>query len=310
MKRANWRDGVGLSVLLLFAVSSTAVTPAALSAGLRPVSRAGSVCSAASPAVAARAAADGSNRGLTASSRSQISKQGDVVGRALSARTANGTAVAVELPVESFVADPVDDLVVYTKYTAAAGSQVRALDLMSGCDALLATPSEIVRSATLDPQAGYLYVHSVKKSGRADAGVTRVDLASGQSAQVVPALRPNQRLGPIFGTGLHWSASGSALAIQSCGMSQCLTRVLDVASGAVATYDDAGQGAFVALSDEHLVTSAACGGLPCDVLSTDLATGDVSLLASDASGASSTAASDGSVIVDIETVAGTVEVTQ
>ena len=303
-------DGVGLSVLLLLAISSTAVTPAALSAGLRPTSRAGSTCSAASPAVAARAAADGSNRGLAASSRSQINKHGEVVGRALNARTANGVPVSIELPVESFVGDPVDDLVIYTKYTPASGSQVRALDLMSGCDANLASPKETVRSAILDPQGHFLYIHSVKKSGRADAGVTRVDLATGRSLLVLPGLPSSKRLGPIFGTGLQWSANGSALAVQSCGLAACLTRVLDVASNAIRTFDEPAQGAFIALSGEHLVTFDACGGLPCDVVSTDLTTGDATLLAADAYAASAAPAPDGSVVVEIETASGSVEVKQ
>ena len=303
-------DCGGLSVLLLFAISSTAATPAALLAGLTPLSRAGAACSSASPAVAARAAADGSNRGLAASSRSKLGKEGEVVGRSLNAQIADGAQLAIDLPVESFVGDPIDDLVVYTSYTAISGSQVRALDLISGCDALLASPSEIVRSAILDPTGRYLHVHSVKKSGRADAGVARFDLAAERSSQAVPALPSNKRLGPVFGTELHWSADASALAVQSCGMSQCLTRVLDVASGAVRTFDAARQGAFVALSDERLVTFAACGGLPCDVVSTDLETGNVTVLAANAFGMSAAPASDGGVVIDIETVSGTVEVSQ
>jgi len=222
--------------------------------------------------VAARAANDGSNRGLKATGRSQLSKRGELTGRALNARTAGGAQVAVELPVESFVGESVDDLVIYTKYTPATGSQVRALDLITGCDSLLASPSEIVRSALLSPDGLSLYVHSVKKSGRADAGVTRFDLASSAVTVVVPPLKPNDRIGPIFGTELHFRDDGGALAVQSCGFGECLTRVLDVASGAIATYDQPDQGQLVSLDDKHLVTYAACGAMPCDLLSIDLAT--------------------------------------
>jgi len=264
-------DRIGLLVLLLTAMALTSVTPAVLSAGLPPVSLAGYACVATSPAAAARAATDGSNRGLEAAGRILLGRRGDVIGRALNARTANGAQVAVDLPAESFVGDAVDDLVVYTKYVLATGSQVRALDLVTGCDALLASPSEIVRSATLDPSGATLYVHSVKKSGRADAGVTRFDLASGSSTQVLSPLRPNERWGPIFGTELHFRPDGGALAVQSCGMSECITRVLDIRSGTVATYDDPGQGQFISLDGETLVTYAACGAMPCDVVSIDLA---------------------------------------
>ena len=268
-------DRIRLSVLLMAAVVSTAFTPAALSAGLRPISPSGAGCSAGSPAEAARAATDGSSRGLQSSNRSTLSERGEVIGRALNARTANGAPVSVDLPVESFVGETVDDLVVYTRYTPATGSQVRALDLVTGCDGLLASPSEIVRSAVLAVDGTSLYVHSVKKTGRADAGVIRFDLVTGISTQAVPPLRPNARLGPIFGTELHFGADSGALAVQSCGMSECLTRVLDVATGTVATYDQPGQGQFISLDDEHLVTYAACGLMPCDVLSIDLATSSV-----------------------------------
>ncbi len=266
------REIVGLPVLLLTAVLITAAAPATWFAGLRPVARAGSACSS-SPQIAARAAADGSNRGLTAFGRSLLGKRGEVIGRALNARAANGAQIAIELPVESFVGDAVDDLVVYTKYSAATGSQVRGLDLVTGCDSLLASPAEIVRSAALDPGAQSLYVHRVRKAGRSDGGVTRFDLATGASEQVVPPLRANDRLGPIFGTELHFRADGGALAVQSCGFAECLTRVLDVASGTVTTYDFAGQGQFISLSDSQLVTYAACGAMPCNVISTNLATG-------------------------------------
>ncbi len=304
------RDPVGLSVLLLIAVLSTAATPAALSAGLRPVPRAAASCSSTSPQVAARAAVDGSGRGLSASARSQLGKRGEVTGRLLTGRTANGASVSFGMPTESNVSEPVDDLVIYTTYTASVGSQVRALDLVTGCDALLASPSEIVRSASLDPTGRFLYVHSVKKSGRADAGVVRVDLASGQSAQIVEALRPNQRLGPIFGTELHWSADGSALAVQSCGMNECLTRTLDVTNGRVKTFDEPDQGAFVALSEEHLVTYAACHGLPCDLVSADLATGEVRVLATDTFEAIIASAPGGRVSIQIQSAAGSEEVIQ
>jgi len=279
VKRA---DRIGLLVLLLTAMTLTALTPAALSAGLWPVSRAGAACVTTSPAAAARAASDGSNRGLEATGRSVLGKRGEVVGRSLSARAANGAQLAVELPVESFVGDAVDDLVVYTTYVPSTGSHVRGLDLVTGCDSLLASPSEIVRSAALSNDGASVYVHSVMKSGRADAGVTRFDLASESSAQVLPPLRPNDRLGPIFGTELHFTPDGRALAVQSCGMFECLARVLDIDSGAVTTFDEPGQGAFISINAAQLVTYAACHGLPCDVLGIDLATGHVTTIQSNA----------------------------
>ena len=102
---------------------------------------------------------------------------------------------------------------------------------------------------------------------------TRFDLASGATALVVPPLRPSDDFGPIFGTELHWSVDGSHLAVQSCGFSLCLTRVLDAASGVLATFDEDSQGAFIGLTVDHLLTYGECPGLPCEVVSTDLGTG-------------------------------------
>jgi hypothetical protein len=278
--RASWRmPRIGLPVLLIAALITA---PAAIAAAIQPVSRAGSACSAASPAAAARAAVDGSRRDLKATARGLLGKRGELTGRVLTAQSASGAPIGVALPIESFVGAPTDDLIVYTTYTAVVGSQVRALDLVTGCDALLASPPEIVRSAILDPVANALYVHSVKKSGRADAGVIRYQLSTGDSAQAVPPLRTSAAFGPIFGTELRWSDSGRSLAIQSCGMFECLTRILEPGSGEVATYDTPGQGQLISLDGERLVTFAACGGLPCDVLGTDLVSGEVTVIAANA----------------------------
>jgi hypothetical protein len=103
---------------------------------------------------------------------------------------------------------------------------------------------------------------------------------------------------------------GSHLAVQSCGFSLCLTRVLDAASGVLATFAGDNQGAFIGLTVDHLLTYGGCPGLPCEVVSTDLGTGRVSLLANDASAASLVARPDGHALVTIETDAGSKEVLQ
>jgi hypothetical protein len=50
--------------------------------------------------------------------------------------------------------------------------------------------------------------------------------------------------------------------------------VLDV-EGGIRTYDAPGQGQFIELNEAQLITYAACGGMPCAVIATDLATGIV-----------------------------------
>jgi len=314
MKRARWRkaDRLGLPVLLLSALLMTVVTPAALTYGLAPTAALAADCSTVTPAAAARGATEGDGRNLFARVSSQLGKRGDLLGRALSARTVGGSSLTVALPNESYVA-PVDgDVLIYARDGLLA-SEVRAVSLTTGCDTRLATSSEIVRSAILDPSGTSLYVHRVTRAGRVDAGVIRYDLATGASTLVVPSLKSfaDVGIGLVFGTDMRWSADGSHLAVQSCGFASCLTRVLDVASGSIATYDEPGQGAFIALTSDHLVTFADCLGLPCPVLSTELATDVETTLAEEAFGATFVVGTDGQHgTVEIETATGDVEVTQ
>ena len=311
MNRARWRNRFGLPVLLMTALLSSFLTPAALSAGLRPAAPVSVDCGAITPASAARDALATSGRSAaTVRAQPQIAKRGELIGRNLSAQTATGRVVSISLPAESFIGPAVGDLVVYSRYLAGTGSEVRALSLASGCDVRLAKPAEIVRSALVDRSGAFLYVHSVARSGRADAGVVRYDLASGTSVQVLEPIRPGSEFGLIYGTDLRWSVAGDRLAVQSCGFDHCLTRVLEIATGNVATFDASGQGAFLGLTNAHLVTFAECDGLPCAVLSTDLVTGSASVLAAEAFSAQLKASNGRAAVVSIETSAGVVEVVQ
>ena len=306
MNGARWRDRVGPpSILFLTALLITAVTPAAISATFAAAAAAVD-CASLTPAVAGRAALSASRPGAARVAQ-QLNRRGELTGRTLSVGLAGGRSIAVALPVESSIAPQIGDLVIYTQHSTGIGSEVRAIDVASGCDVRLAAPREIVRSAIIDPSGSAIFVHSVMRAGRADAGVTRHDLATGHSELVVQPLQPSDELGPIFGTLLAWSEASDALAVQSCGFSRCLTRVLDSATGAVSVYDHAEQGAFIGLTSAHLVTFAACPGLPCAVLSTDLATGEVTVLADE--GLSASIAADAkrfSVVID--SFAGRMEV--
>ena len=295
-------------VLLQPAMLLTAALPAPFTAAAPAPARVD--CKSVTPAVAARSAIAPTGASTASTTvRGHLNAQGELVGRSLTAQSASNTPLSVALPVESFVGRPSGDLVVYTRYAPASGSEVRAVNPVTRCDVRLAAPTEIVRSAVLDKTATALFVHSVTRAMRADAGVMRYDLQSGSAAQVVAALQPSEDFGPIFGTDLRWSVDGRALAVQSCGLSACLTRVLDLWTGSTSEYAAPGQGGFVALSGEHLVTYAACGGLPCDVLSTDLETGTVVVLATNASDVQS-AANGSAATLTITTPAGQIEVVQ
>jgi hypothetical protein len=240
----------------------------------------------------------------------QLTAAGELVGRRLELTTAGGDADDIDLPAESSVAEPVGGVLVYTEAPANAPSEIHALDLTSGCDTRLAQSDQVVRGALIDPDGIALYVHSVSRDARDDLGITRIDLSSGVGQQVMPPLPQSDAFGPTFGTELHWSVGGDALAVQSCGFSSCRTRVLDIASGHVSTYDAMGQGEFIGLTSSRLLTYADCAGLPCDVLSTQLGTGEVSTLAAGAFGAALERDAADREVLSVETAAGYLEVEQ
>lgn len=312
MDRARWRNRTALPTLLVTALLLTAIAPPAFSAGLLPQAHGPATdCATQPPAAAARAARGRLNaRAAVARSHPQLGKRGELVGRVLTVPASGGAALSIALPVESWVAPATGDLILYTRHTPATGSEVRALNLADGCDVRLAAPNEIVRSAVLDPSATSVFVHSVTRAQRADAGVTRFDLVTEVASQVVPPLAASDTFGPIFGTELRWSVAGDALAVQSCGFRECLTRVLDQPSEALSTYDRGGQGQFIGLTRSHLVTFAGCPGLPCAVLSTSLSSTDVVVLADEAFAVTLTPTGAGDARLHIQTAAGIVEIDQ
>ena len=283
MNRARWRDQIvppvvvlGTALLLNAAIPTSLLGPATIAAG-----RAQPPAAAACPPPSAIAAAvnrhDAAGR-LPVTLDPVISTAGELTAQVLAIDTA-------------------------------AGPVVHLVDLATGCDAVAVKPTHIVRSAVIAPDGSSIYAHSVTRASRRDNGVARFDLA-GASSVVVPPLPESDAFGPTFGTLLRWSSDGAALAVQSCGFEACRTRILDVATGRIATFAPPGQGAFIALTTHHLVTFAACAGLPCDVLSTDLASGATATLAGAAWSASSADQADGNAIVTIETAAETTEVIQ
>jgi hypothetical protein len=305
MSRAHRRDQFGPPLMLLgIALLLTTAIPVVGFAASRQ-SPVPALCPSAVEILAARDRHAAPGRARQAA---DLSASGELTGQTLVVGTTAGER-SIALPVEAFVGQPAGDLLVYAAYTGATGSSIHLVDLASGCDKVAAAPTQIVRSAVLDPSGTALYVHSVSKKGRADNGVARLDLVGGISTTVVPPLPASDAFGPTFGTQLAWSVDGAALAVQSCGFAACRTRVLNLGSGTIATFDAPGQGAFIALTNDHLVTYGDCAGLPCTVLSTDLGTGVVTSLAEEAWSVDDVPGLSGATI-SIETAAGKLEVTQ
>ena len=306
MSRVPWLDRSG--AVGIFITTAALLSLAALPLYDRAVPRA-----AAAPACAANAglavAAAVASRGPSVAPRitDKIGVRGEFTGRRLALTTARGAVLAIDLPIESSVAPALGSVVTYT--AAAAGrSEVHVVDASTGCDFVVARPADIARSALIAADGRAVYVHSVS-AARADAGVTRYDLdGSDESTLVVPPLPADERFGRTFGTQLAQSADGGTLAVQSCALHACRTRLLDVASSQVRMLDDAGQGALVGVTAGHLVAYRDCSGLPCAVISISRATGATRVLADEAWSASVVGGSDAPAVVSIQTAAGIVEV--
>jgi hypothetical protein len=237
-----------------------------------------------------------------------MGRRGEFVGRTLIIDRAAQENLRIQLPAESFVGRRQGHAVVYTRADSGQGSEVHLVDLATGCDTLIARPSGVARSAILARDGSAVYIHTVTQGSRADAGVARHDLATGVGTIVVPALAPSAQVGRIFGTQLAWNLSGDSLIVQSCGFSQCASRILDSPSGTLHTVEYAGQGALIGATDDTLVTYAACPGLPCAVIAHDLTSGQRRLLSDEAYEASLLLVQDGSSIVSMTTADGTIEV--
>jgi len=312
MLHAPWRNVfgpplvvMGTAALLSLAAAQLA-TAAAFAPQLAAIAPDASDCSSV-PGVAVRAVGRRSG-GVPPVVQQKLDALGQFAGRNVIVRGA-GRSLSISLPAESFVGAPAGDAVVYT--SAVGGrSEVHVIDLAAGCDVIVARPPGIVRSALLDPSGAAVYVHSVSNPSRQDAGVSRFALDGSAVQLVVPPLPDDPRFGVTFGTQLGWSVDGATLFVQSCDVDSCRTRLMDVASGAIWTYDGLGQGSIVGVSPAHVVAFGDCTGLPCSVISVDRATHASTTLADAAWSASLAAGGDRSAIVRIETAAGIVEVNQ
>ncbi|HSH21643.1 MAG TPA: hypothetical protein VK992_03370 [Candidatus Caenarcaniphilales bacterium] len=237
-----------------------------------------------------------------------VNASGLLTGRRLGFEPRAGRKVAITLPPESFVSPVVGDVIVYGWHSPTVGSEIRAISVDSGCDLLLLRLPDAVRSALLDRSGGALYVHAVAAADRRDLGVTRHELATGHRDLVVGPLPSSEVFGPTFATELRWSVDGEALAVQSCGMSACRTRVLDVTTGVLSSYEGSGHGALVGVTADRLYVFDRCHWSPCRVLAIDLDSGVASEIAEEAFSASLVTEA-GRQVLRIDTAAGRQEVT-
>jgi hypothetical protein len=210
--------------------------------------------------------------------RPRLGADGALAGQIVELGTAAATSVRLELPPESFAAGPFGRLVV-VGVDDGRRSTLRAFDATRGCSWTLATESDVIRRATLDPAAGDVYEFRVDRETRADLGVWRRPLVGRAAVRVVAPLAADDRHGTTFSTELSWSADGDVLVVQSCGMTSCRTRLLMTADGGVRSVEADDQGEVIGLVDGLLIAYAACRGLPCPIQSVDVTTGERATLA-------------------------------
>ena len=235
-----------------------------------------------------------------------LTERGEEAGRRLAVGSGTRDTALITLPPESFVAGPYGGIVLYGSHDPLSGSEVRAVDMATGCDQRLGRPAGIVRSAVLDPRGSAIYVHAVTDPARQDAGVVRYDLATGGFVQVVEPLAESAEYGRTFATTLAWRADGAELAIQSCGFSRCRTRVLELASGDVQALDREPHGQLIGFDANSLYAFDTCHWAPCAVVAIERASGTSRVLVEEAYEAQ-LSSSWGGPLLTVQTSAGSME---
>jgi hypothetical protein len=184
----------------------------------------------------------------------------------------------MDLPPESFAAGPFGRIVLVGTDDGNT-SRLLAVDVAGECAWDLGAESAVIRRATIDPSGTTIYEMRVDRATRTDLGVWSRPFDRGSpTMRFLAPIEVDERFGPTFTTEFAWDLGGSALVVQSCGEIACRTRVAEPASGSVRAVSEPDLGALVGLDAGRLVTYAACPGLPCPVVSTDLSSGARSTL--------------------------------
>ncbi len=228
----------------------------------------------------------------------RMDARGTLVGwRFRSGPLATPPTIDVEVGPEAFAEGPVEGIAVLGRDDLAT-SVVDIIDVGgvgSGCSRASATSRSVIRGAIREAATGDVFVHRLDRLTRTDLGVVRIRgdrLAGGAAVDIdavgepaVPPLPADERFGPTWATRMISSADGGTLAIQSCGATECRTRLLEMATGGVVTVDEPPHGELIGLVDGALVAWAACHGLPCPIVRIDAATGEMRTLSDAATAA-------------------------
>lgn len=282
MVESRWLRWIGPGVIALGAVGFIASTT--FGAGARPWIPRG--C-AGPPTERIAAAADPGSRNVTDLRGAPWFRLDPVLGRdgALAGqRLAVGLegdpgARTLDLPAESFAAGPFGRVILAGSDDGTI-SRLQALDVASGCSWSVGEERAVVRRATIDPAGSGIYEMRVDRASRADLGIWLRPMDGRSPARrVLSPLAADGRFGRTYSTEFTWALAGDRLAVQSCGDVACRTRILAPGGGPTAFLDAPDLGLLVGLDGDRVVTYGACRGLPCPIVSTDLATGERRVLA-------------------------------
>jgi len=218
-------------------------------------------------------------------SRPSLADDGTLVGWKLRAASPGAPEpIVLDLPAAATASGPVHGVVALA-IDEGAGSRVELLSTAGWCSAVVYRSSDVVRRAVLDPSGRWVYFHLVARDGRADLGTWRLPLGGADGpVGVLPPFDPStgagRRVGRVWSTDLSFDVDGDRLAVQSCGVVECATRVVDVSAttlSIVATLAGPGQGTLIGFDRERIVTFAACGGRPCPLQVTVISSGRMSV---------------------------------
>lgn len=291
MVGSRWlrRLGPGIAALGALAVVASAAS-GAQERGWEPPPCAGP------PAIAA-----GGDRHGTWYRLDPVLDEGRLVGQRLAfGRTPDDRTHRLSLPPESFAAGPFGSAILVGADDGRR-SAVRLIDPATDCAWTVAETSDVVRRATVTPDGIGLVEFRVGRPTRADLGVTVRPLTGGAPVTLFGPIAPDPAFGPTWVTELHWSAEGDRLAVQSCGAHDCRTRIVEPASGHVATVASPGIGDLVGVAGDRLIAHAACGGFPCALLSIPIGGGRPVVVDPDAGQAVLVRDSDGTAVIVHET---------
>lgn len=300
MLESRWLRWIGMGVFAIAAVGS--VGSVAAGAGPRHWTPQACLDEPGDRAAAARASGQPTVGDPAREAWFRLDPRLDRAGALVGQRLAVGldgerTSRTLDLPPESFAAGPFGR-VVLVGIDDGSVSRLRAIDVAGLCDWDIGEETDVVRRATIDPGGERTYEMRVDRATRADLGIWARPLdGSLPATRILEPIDPDEQFGPTFSTEFAWDLAGTQVVIQSCGEVACRTRVVEPGDDTVRTVVEPDLGSLIGLAGDRLVTYAACPGLPCAVVTTDLETGARSELANDAAIAVLVSTPDGARLV-------------